>query len=204
MKNNKKLPFIYELLYKWGLSYLCNKAHSKDKARVFFLLPLLLFLLFPFFLFLEFVQGEQFIQRASSVPNQPIVRELLAQEPIIEEEGERKEDGKSEALDLGSWDYFWKEIWEKNVNLDMGFSRTFGHENSFRQLTFVSLDFRRKVFPWLKMHLGGRYSYEEIQFKIRVERKASPDPEKQVETYTKNIELLHNKWDRFLLQDAAL
>ena len=86
----------------------------------------------------------------------------------------------------------------------MGFSRTFGHENSFRQLIFVSLDFRRKVFPWLKVHLGGRYSYEEIQFKIRVERKASPDPEKQVETYTKNIELLHNKWDRFLLQDAAL
>ena len=89
------------------------------------------------------------------------------------------------------------------MDLDMGFSRTFGNEKSSRQLFFVSLDFQRRIGSWLKVRLGGKYYHQEIQFLVDI-RKESSDSTKSSYISEKEVEILNTKLDKTVLRDAYL
>ena len=91
---------------------------------------------------------------------------LKAEDPVIIEEEVKGRGGESSLL---------KEIWEKNIDLDMGASRTFGSSKASRQLTFISLDFQREIFSWLKLRLGGKYYRQEVKFEVEVKRRDTGD-----------------------------
>ena len=136
---------------------------------------------------------------------------LIAEDPVIEEGVRTKGASSSDSL--------LKEIWEKNMDLDMGFSRTFGSEDAVRQLFFVSLDFQREIWPWLKVRFGGKYYHQEVQFKIDVKKDnygSDPEPPPQDgeppspsnldedELNRQEVRLFDSKLDKTVLRDAYL